>query len=37
MAAGRKKCDAAAVPLVGVRVPREGERAAVKWFRDGVL
>jgi hypothetical protein len=27
----------AAVPLAGVHVPREGERAAVEWFRDGVL
>jgi hypothetical protein len=28
--------DAGAVPLAGVRVPHEGERAAVEWFRDGV-
>jgi hypothetical protein len=28
--------DAAAVPLAGVRVPHEGERAAVERFRDGV-
>jgi hypothetical protein len=37
MAAGRKKSDAAAVPFAGVRVPREGERAAVERFRNGVL
>jgi hypothetical protein len=28
--------DAAAVPLADVRVPHEGERAAVERFRDGV-
>jgi hypothetical protein len=37
MAVGRKKCDAAVVPLVGVRVPRKEERVAVERFRDGVL
>jgi hypothetical protein len=32
-----KARGAAAGPFVGERVPREGERAAIEWFRDGAL
>jgi hypothetical protein len=37
MAAWRKKICATTSPLAGVRVPHEGERAAIELFCDGAL